>query len=331
MHRMVLFLLLAMSVPAVGMAAAMTATPQTPPGAMSTPGTTSVPATKGAGRGEFDLSAFETPPMPPMPLYVSRERPVLNPKEKTALQLSRAFYDRNVPPVLAENGRVTYAYGMVMPSVVCAPLMVSDVEFQSGEVVNDVVMGDTARWQVTLARSGSPEATHLVVKPLDAGLETMAVVTTDKRVYHIQFKSQPKGHMAYVGFVYPEESAATLQQQIEAQKKKHTWNTASVPGATPGAGESVDISRLAFNYTVSGSAPWKPVQVYNDGRQTYVRLPKTVGQTELPVLLVRREGGDVLVNYRVKDDTLVVDDIFAEAVLLAGVGSKQQRVTIKRK
>lgn len=272
----------------------------------------------------LDLSGFELPPMPP---YISQEKPVLTPKEKTALQLSKAFYDRNIPPVLAENGRVTYAYGMTMPSVVCAPLMISDVEFQPGEFVNNVVMGDTARWQVSLARSGSPEATHLIVKPLDAGLETMAVITTDRRVYHIQFKSQPKGHTAYVGFVYPEDAAASLQKQIDAQKKKETWETATVPGAEG----QVDMSKLAFNYTLSGNAPWKPVQVFNDGRQTYVRLPRTVSQSELPVLLVRREGGDVLVNYRVKDDTLIVDDIFNEAVLLAGVGSKQQRVTIRRK
>lgn len=264
--------------------------------------------------------------MPPSPTYISDRKVPLSVKEQTALKLSKAFIDRNVPPVLTENGRVTYAYGMTMPSVVCAPFMVSDIEFQAGEFVNDVVMGDTARWKVSLARSGSPEATHLIVKPLDAGLETMAVVTTDRRVYHIQFKSQPKGHMAYVGFVYPEDADTALRKQIAAQRKQETWQTAGLP-----TGGTTDISRLDFNYDIKGKASWKPVQVYNDGRQTYVKLPKTVAQSEMPVLLVRREGGDVLVNYRVKDDTLVVDDIFTEAVLLAGVGGKQQRVTVRRK
>lgn len=264
--------------------------------------------------------------LPPSPTYVSDRKVPLSAKEQTALKLSKAFIDRNVPPVLTENGRVTYAYGLTMPSVVCAPFMVSDVEFQAGEFVNDVVMGDTARWKVSLARSGSPEATHLIVKPMDAGLETMAVVTTDRRVYHIRFKSQPKGHMAYIGFVYPEDADTALRKQIAAQRRQDTWKTASLP-----TGGTTDISRLDFNYDINGRASWKPVQVYNDGRQTYVKLPKTAGQSEMPVLLVRREGGDVLVNYRVKDDTLVVDDIFTEAVLLAGVGGGQQRVTLRRK
>lgn len=270
--------------------------------------------------GQSDLMFPELPPV------VSSASVPLTPKEKAALALQRAYHDRNVPPVLTENGRVTYAFGLTTPSVVCAPFMVSDIEFQEGELVNDVVMGDTARWKVSLARSGSPEVSHLIVKPLDAGLETTTVVTTDRRVYHIQLKSQPKGHMAYVGFVYPEEANQALQQQIAAQQKKETWQTASIPALSG----NVDLSRLAFNYEVKGNAPWKPTQVFNDGRQTFIRLPRTVSQSEMPVLLVRRDGGDVLVNYRVKDDTLVVDDLFTEAKLLAGVGRNQQRIDIRR-
>ncbi|MDR3363001.1 MAG: P-type conjugative transfer protein TrbG [Desulfovibrio sp.] len=262
-----------------------------------------------------------------LPPLISNTPVVLSAKEQAALKLSRAFSDRNVPPVLQENGRVTYAYGMVLPSVVCAPYMVSDVELQPGEFVNELVMGDTARWKTTLGRSGSPEAPHILVKPLDSGLETMAVITTDRRVYHIEFKSQRKGHMPYVGFVYPEDSDSALQKQIAAQKKERTWQTASSrDGEAP-----VDMAKLDFSYKLDGSASWKPIQVYNDGRQTFIRLPKTVSQTEMPVLLVRRNGENVMVNYRVKDDTLVVDEIFNEAVLLAGIGSKQQRVMLRRK
>jgi type IV secretion system protein VirB9 len=261
-----------------------------------------------------------------LPPYISDDAPVkLSAKEETALRLSRAFSDRNVPPVLQENGRVTYAYGMVMPSIVCAPYMVSDVELQPGEYVTELVMGDTARWKTTLGRSGSPEAPHILVKPLDAGLETTAVITTDRRVYHLAFKSRSKGHMPYVGFVYPEDSDSALRKQIAAQNKERERQTASTV-----SGEYTDMAALDFGYRVDGSAGWKPVQVYNDGKQTFIRLPKTVSQTEMPVLLVRRGGENVMVNYRVRGDTLVVDDIFGEAVLLTGIGSNQQRVTLRR-
>lgn len=275
-----------------------------------------------------DASEFPDLDLPPMINPISDVTLPLTAKEKTALALQRAFHDRNVPPVMTDNGRVTYAFGMTTTSVVCAPFQVSDIELQAGEFVNDIVMGDTARWKFTLARSGSPEASHLIVKPLDAGLETTVVVTTDRRVYHMQLKSQPKGHMTYVGFVYPEDAESALRQQIAAQRKRETWQTTTTPTASGTA--STDLAKLDFKYDVKGSASWKPVQVFNDGRQTFVRLPRTVSQSEMPVLLVRRDGGDVLVNYRVKDDTLVVDNLFGEAVLLAGVGSNQERITIRR-
>lgn len=265
--------------------------------------------------------------LPPLP-YLSDTKLVLTPKERTALELAKAFRDRNVSPVMTDNGRVTYAYGLTTPSVICAPFQVTDIELQPGEFVNDVALGDTARWKMTLARSGSPETSHLIVKPLDAGLETTAVITTDRRVYHLQFRSQTKEHMGYVGFVYPEEAENALRQQIAAQRQEKTWKTVKVP-ALESSG-SVDLSKLDFNWSVTGNAKWKPVQVFSDGRQTFIRLPQSVKQAEMPVLLLRQNGGDVLANYRVKDDTLVVDEIFTEAVLLAGVGRSQERVTIRR-
>lgn len=54
------------------------------------------------------------------------------------------------------------------------------------------------------------------------------------------------------------------------------------------------------------------------------------------LLLVRPEGrvGDdadhVLVNYRLEGDRFIVDAVVEQAVLLAGVGDRQSRVTIER-
>jgi type IV secretion system protein VirB9 len=62
-----------------------------------------------------------------------------------------------------------------------------------------------------------------------------------------------------------------------------------------------------------------------------------MAQTEAPTLLVvRKEGGwlsddeTVIVNYRVQNDRYIVDAVFDKAILIAGVGSNQARVTITR-
>ena len=39
---------------------------------------------------------------------------------------------------------------------------------------------------------------------------------------------------------------------------------------------------------------------------------------------------EILVNYRVLSDRYIVDTLFDKAILIAGVGSQQERVTITR-
>jgi type IV secretion system protein VirB9 len=63
-----------------------------------------------------------------------------------------------------------------------------------------------------------------------------------------------------------------------------------------------------------------------------------MSQTEAPILLVvRKEGGwfsgedeTVTVNYRVHGDRYIVDSVFNKALLIAGTGQSQERVTITK-
>ena len=110
-----------------------------------------------------------------------------------------------------------------------------------------------------------------------------------------------------------------------------SFRGSSAPASSYGA------AVLDFNYTISGAARWKPTTVYNDGIKTIIQMPPTMSQTEAPTLLIVRSGGGlfskeelVLVNYRVQRDRYIVDSMFDQAVLLAGVGFGQDRVTITR-
>ena len=94
-------------------------------------------------------------------------------------------------------------------------------------------------------------------------------------------------------------------------------------------GKSVDISKLNFNFDVRGKASWKPERVFDDGEKIYIHLPRKT--TELPVLLARRKGENVLVNYRADGKKLVVDGIFDELTLLRGVGAGKEEIRIIRK
>ncbi|EWS66545.1 Type IV secretion system protein virB9 precursor [Hydrogenophaga sp. T4] len=267
--------------------------------------------------------------------FFSTKNPTLTPTEKEALAISKrwgAVGAAGIKPASGPNGSVRFQFGAQQPSIVCAVLQVCDVSLQAGEQVNSIHLGDTARWTVepAITGSGPSETQHLIIKPLDVGLETSLIVTTNRRTYHFKLRSHRTEYMAQVGFTYPEDAAAKWDALKMRERREKSERT------IPQTGEY--LGDLSFEYDLDGSTSWKPVRVYNDGRKTIIEMPKTMSQTEAPSLLVvRKDGGlfsddeTVIVNYRVQNDRYIVDMVFDKAILVAGVGSSQDRVTITRR
>jgi len=218
------------------------------------------------------------------------------------------------------DGKVVFLYGEVQPSVVCSPLQVCDIELQPGEVVRDVLVGDSVRWKVEPATSGaaSAQAVHLIVKPSEPGIETSMVVTTSRRTYHIRLKSHHVDYMARVGFEYPDDVAARLDEINQRME-------ASIIG-----GAGVPAENLDFGFRTDGAARWKPTRIYTDGLKTYIQFPSALAGSDAPILFVISGGENRIVNYRLQNNMMVVDYLIDHAVLVSGVGSRQQKITIRR-
>ncbi|MEY9607104.1 P-type conjugative transfer protein TrbG [Bradyrhizobium japonicum] len=241
----------------------------------------------------------------------------LNRKEAKGMDISGQWRGRTGLVTRGADGKVIFLYGEVQPSVVCSPLQVCDIELQGGEVVRDVLVGDTVRWKVEPATSGATggQAIHLIVKPTEPGLITSMVVTTSRRTYHIQLKSHPTQYMARVGFDYPEDVSSRL---------------ADVNARIEAGGAGVPAEQLNFSYSVSGSAGWRPTQVYSDGTKTYIQFPESVASQDAPVLFVVSGGQNRIVNYRMKSNIMIVDYAVDKAILVSGVGWSQEKITIQR-
>lgn len=269
--------------------------------------------------------------------YFSNKNPNLTQQEQASIAIAKKWQASSatgIKPVAGPDGSIRFLFGSQQPSIVCAVLQVCDIQLQPGEQVNSIHLGDQVRWQVEPAITGGSdfEVQHLIVKPLDVGLETSLVVTTNRRTYHMRLRSHRQEFMPRVAFIYPEDATAKWDavkvRENHALKIKQSRTIAAT-------GEY--LGDLDFLYTVTGSASWKPVRVYNDGKKTIIQMPGTFAQTEAPVLMVvRKDGGvfssaeTVLVNYRLQADRYIVDAVFDKAVLIAGVGSNQDRVTISR-
>ena len=138
----------------------------------------------------------------------------------------------------------------------------------------------------------------------------------------MQLKSHRTQYMARVSFIYPEELQARFDVVTEKKQKEVKMNT------IPATGEY--LGNLDFDYTISGDAAWKPLRVYNDGIKTIIEMPRAMSQTEAPTFLALQDGQELMVNYRLQSNRFIIDSLFEQGMLIAGVGSKQTKITIKR-
>jgi type IV secretion system protein VirB9 len=278
------------------------------------------------------------------------KEPELNEQERAGVEITDAWRQRSYESMVSQpgtSGSVLFRYDQSYPSIVCAILQVTDIELEPGEVVTQVNVGDTTRWSVesAVSGSGSEQTQHLIVKPRDIGLTTSLVVTTDHRTYHLILVSDEKEFMHSVRFVYerPRQPAtapaaaaapAPTPQQVAAdppprrrQKLSDGKRVALVKADDP-------PDNTDDGYLVSGKADWKPIMVYSKGGKTYIEMPASVRHKEAPVLFEETRKGwfhheKILVNYRVKGQWYVVDKVIDNGTLVSGVGGGQTKVDIR--
>jgi type IV secretion system protein VirB9 len=237
-------------------------------------------------------------------------------------------------PIIRKEEFVQYPYGLTEAVVVCQPLRVCDIELETGEEILNVSLGDTGRWLVSPAFSGDRETLtpHVLVKPTDHDIATHAVITTTRRTYYLALVSSGKAeattHVRRVKFYYPQDLVQQANASFRARAAQHKRDQERTVARV----SRVALDSLNFGYQVEGDGvPWKPVRVFDDGTHVYIQMPEAMRVTEAPALFVQTRAGDVaLVNYRLRQQYYVVDKLFDSAVLLLGVGDRQERVTIRR-
>ena len=199
-----------------------------------------------------------------------------------------------------------------------SPGQVSDIALQPGEALVSVSAGDTVRWVVgdTISGSGNTGRAHVLVKPISAGIRTNLMISTDRRTYHLELESTTSGYMAALSWRYPRDELAELTSR----------NTRALSREASSIERGLTLEGLSFDYRMTGDSPdWKPVRVFDDGRQVFIQMPQSIITTDMPPLFVLSEdGGAELVNYRVRGNYYIVDRLFRAAELR--IGEKNQTV-----
>ncbi len=139
--------------------------------------------------------------------YFSNNEPSLTPQERAAIGIGQKWQTGagsvTSKPFAGPDGAISYVYTTGQTQIVCAVLQLCDVALQPGENVNNIDVGDPrVTVSPSITGSGAAQQLHLIIKPLDVGLDTSLVVTTDRRTYRMRVKTSRTKFMPYVSFTY---------------------------------------------------------------------------------------------------------------------------------
>jgi len=152
------------------------------------------------------------------------------------------------------------------------------------------------------------------------------LITTDRRAYYLRLVSKPAEYVARIAFAYPDDDQHRWQQHLLEQRATTEQNRAEVLPAM------ITAEKMRFDYRITGGNEHiRPLRVFDDGAKTYLQMPPAIEHMEAPVLLViGTDGKGTMTNYRVQQQTYIVDRLFDRARLVLGVGKKAQKVEINR-
>lgn len=300
------------------LAAALPAFAQLPP-----PKPIALGAAKSAPPPAQSAGPAATPSAPP-------RRPVRRRRPTLAMSAVHAAYARALTeptPGNFVNAGLVYDYDPgKLYTIHASPRFLTVIALRPGEKLISKAAGDTVRWVLGETQQGGADRPQvlIMVKPVEGGLRTNIVLTTDQRVYLLEAVSHAEPYYtSLMSWHYPQEDMRELRLAQAAATVDLLARSSNVVAS------GLNVDKLRFDYRVEprghGGAPrWTPVRVFDDGAKTYIQFPKSLASTDAPPLFLIGPKGAELVNYRFSNGYYVVDRLIDVAELR--LGDKPQAV-----
>lgn len=225
-----------------------------------------------------------------------------------------AHAQQQATPVTGDTRLVTFKFDPDKSYLILTrPKSMTHVQLRPDEKIITVGAGDTANFIFTVTANKS----NLLVRPKYPDMETSLTLITTERSYPIMIRStDPEGGKWHqrVSWIVEEGLIDDSAAPVAPMAARATQEP--LPDAIAAVPSALAIDRLNFDYAVEGDAPFKPVQVFDDGKHTYLRLPDALEM--LPALFAVVEGEAQLLNYTVKNKFLVVQGTSPTMLLKLG-------------
>lgn len=210
----------------------------------------------------------------------------------------------------------TYSPEMVY-NLHCAVGMTTQIALAPGEgLIEDPHVGDSIEWRIT----GGP--TNIYIKPVRPDITTSLSLVTNKRIYQFQlFSGSTSDYEQMVSFHYPQEEARIHVAEIQAL---HQQEAAAAQKQSQLVSMQLNPTDLSFAYAIKGDASFRPLNVFSDGKFTYLLMPSL---QDLPAaFLVDGQGKLTLVNYIKRGNYLVIERVASH--LMLKLGKEQVEITL---
>lgn len=185
---------------------------------------------------------------------------------------------------------------------------VTSIQFEPGEKVESIQLGDSVSWSVERLARGD----MLSVVPVDdAARSTNMTVTTSARVYVFDMiaRHAVRSDAPEMTFLYRFDYPVTAEELMARSKALAAIETAEAARVVRfediiARAKSTD-KPLNTTYRASGAPFLRPVAMVDDGAKTYLQFPE--GASRPAVFLVAPSGDEAAVNTStLEDGTLVI-------------------------
>lgn len=202
--------------------------------------------------------------------------------------------------------------------VLTRPKSITDIVLHPDEEIVGLALGDTFQWQIKDVKG------HIFVKPLRPNISTSVTLVTSARTYQFTLQSSPEDGLWYqrVSFTYPQLMVIERERQVIARRVQEAEvSRLDAQIASP----KFSPEELNFNYSIQGDASFRPTQVFDNGKFTWVLMPKT---QDMPAFfMVSEDGGVELINTHMRGEYVVVQRLVNKLLLKLG----KTEVTVARK
>ena len=174
------------------------------------------------------------------------------------------------------------------------------LEFEAGEKIETVGIGDSSGWQVT----PNGAATVMFLKPVGLPRTTNMSIVTNQRRYNIELIAHSGVKVAQSQIIYA----------VRFRYPQRVSEAAQAPAAAPIIATPPEQWNRAYSY--DGAKGNVPEQIFDDGKATYFRF--ATGTSTPAIFSITPDAGESIVNFAVRGPYIVVEQLAPQFVLRQG-------------